>query len=307
MKEDAHSLAGWYPDPWDEELLRYWDGERWTDHVSRPASLPPPTGFPAPNGQNAVPASVSSDGLAAFTTPAMPAGPLSDGASAADSPKWYFAPLISDERAYTLVSRQRERRLINRETVEGVYQTWLVLHVLRYDYTTPVGRRGVLQHQSASVYVNAITGEPFYARTAGPAPERVTGVLPHLPVVCTAASITDDTLALWSRYCRVKEPGERQRTAEDLQARGVPMQLAKTLHVTAGASVLRPVYIGLLALGRGRRTVVVDGLTGDVKAELTRALTASHAWTSSQLHAGKARRIVRIRETAGAQPWGPPG
>jgi Protein of unknown function (DUF2510) len=308
MKEDAHSPAGWYPDPWDEAFLRYWDGDRWTDHVSRPVTLPPPTGFPPPNGQPAALASAagSIDGVAPLTTPAMPSG-WPDGASAASTPRWYFAPLLSDERAYTLVSRQRERRLINRESVEGVYQTWLVLHVLRYDYTTPVGRRGVLQHQSASVYVNAITGEPFYARTAGPAPERVTGPLPHLPVVCTAAAITADTQTLWSRYCRFMEPGERQRTAEDLQARGVPMQLAKTLHVTAGASVLRPVFIGLLALGRGRRAVVIDGLTGDIKAELTRALTASDAWTSSQLTGGKARKIIRVRETAEAQPWGPPG
>jgi Protein of unknown function (DUF2510) len=28
------SPAGWYPDPTDEEaMLRWWDGERWGDHV----------------------------------------------------------------------------------------------------------------------------------------------------------------------------------------------------------------------------------------------------------------------------------
>jgi hypothetical protein len=232
---------------------------------------------------------------------------VSDASLNGETPTWYFSPMISDDRAYTLVSRQRERRLVNRETVEGVYQTWLVLHVLRYDYTTPVGRRGVLQHHSASVYVNSVTGEPFYARTAGPPPESVIAPLDHLPVLCTAAAVTRDTQTLWTRYCHLVQPAERERTAEELAARGVPMQLAKTLHVTAGASVLRPIFIGMLALGRGRRAVVVDGLTGDIKAELTRALTASHAWTLAQLSGGKARKVVRVsNEPAAAASWDPP-
>ena len=298
MKEDEHSPAGWYPDPWDETSQRYWDGERWTDYVSEPASLPPPTGFPPPNGLPV--AQVEGNGTAAASTPSMPFDHAHDVSANGDGPTWYFSPMISDDRAFTLVSRQRERRLVNRESVEGVYQTWLVLHVLRYDYTTPVGRRGVLQHHSASVYVNAVTGEPFYARTAGPAPERVTAPLDHLPVLCTAAAVTTDTQALWTRYCHLVQPSEQQRTAEELAARGVPMQLAKTLHVTAGASVLRPVFIGMLALGRGRHAVVVDGLTGDIKAELTRALTASHAWTQVQLSGGKARKIVRVRDEPAA-------
>jgi hypothetical protein len=300
MKEDAHSPAGWYPDPWDETSQRYWDGERWTDYVTEPTSLPPPTGFPPPNGQPI--AQVDGNGIGA-AAPHLDHEASTNGQSGL----WYFSPMISDDRAFTLVSRQRERRLVNRETVEGVYQTWLVLHVLRYDYTTPVGRKGVLQHQSASVYVNAVTGEPFYARTTGPAPERATAPVDHLPVLCTASAITQDTQALWARYCQMVQPSERERTAAELAARGVPMQWAKTLHVTAGASVLRPVFIGLLALGRGHRAVVVDGLTGDLKAELTRALTASHAWTEAQLLNGRARKLVRVRsEPAAATAWEPP-
>ncbi|NBU94785.1 MAG: DUF2510 domain-containing protein [Actinobacteria bacterium] len=27
--------AGWYPDPSSRFELRYWDGTRWTEHVSR--------------------------------------------------------------------------------------------------------------------------------------------------------------------------------------------------------------------------------------------------------------------------------
>ena len=30
------SGGAWYPDPWGHAPLRWWDGERWTDHVSGP-------------------------------------------------------------------------------------------------------------------------------------------------------------------------------------------------------------------------------------------------------------------------------
>ena len=33
--------AGWHPDPDDPQLLRWWNGSRWTDHTSI-ANLPPP-------------------------------------------------------------------------------------------------------------------------------------------------------------------------------------------------------------------------------------------------------------------------
>lgn len=35
-------MAGWFPDPDDQSVVRYWDGERWTDFVARPEEAKPP-------------------------------------------------------------------------------------------------------------------------------------------------------------------------------------------------------------------------------------------------------------------------
>ena len=40
--------AGWYPDPQNASMKRYWDGSAWTEQVQLASSVPPP---PPPNGQ----------------------------------------------------------------------------------------------------------------------------------------------------------------------------------------------------------------------------------------------------------------
>ena len=40
--------AGWYPDPAGVAQQRYWDGIRWTEHVSAANAEPPPFQYPAP-------------------------------------------------------------------------------------------------------------------------------------------------------------------------------------------------------------------------------------------------------------------
>lgn len=57
--------AGWFPDPYDATMLRWWDGARWTEHVSVPAAPVPPPVIAAPVQPGPPPAVPSAAGAAA--------------------------------------------------------------------------------------------------------------------------------------------------------------------------------------------------------------------------------------------------
>ena len=40
------AVPGWYPDPWNNGSLRWWDGAAWTEHVSAAWAPPAPTARP---------------------------------------------------------------------------------------------------------------------------------------------------------------------------------------------------------------------------------------------------------------------
>lgn len=56
----ASPPEGWYPDPQNAELQRYWDGNAWTDQTQEPIDQTPPT-MPAPTISTAEPSKVATD------------------------------------------------------------------------------------------------------------------------------------------------------------------------------------------------------------------------------------------------------
>ncbi len=42
MSGDNQTPAGWYPDPWKSQRVRYWDGGKWTGHFRHASPSAPP-------------------------------------------------------------------------------------------------------------------------------------------------------------------------------------------------------------------------------------------------------------------------
>lgn len=93
---------GWYPDPWEPQAQRYWDGAAWTPHVVPPIA-PPVVPPPPPVAASAQPGTPGGDQTTTWpvTPVAIPARPVdpannattwSTGASGTPTASWSTGP-----------------------------------------------------------------------------------------------------------------------------------------------------------------------------------------------------------------------
>lgn len=77
--------AGWYPDPQNQNVQRYWDGAAWTEHVH-----PPPGGQPGPQSPGGQAGPQSPGYQAGPQAPGYqgPAGPMVAGTADANARQW---------------------------------------------------------------------------------------------------------------------------------------------------------------------------------------------------------------------------
>ncbi|WP_203581620.1 Ltp family lipoprotein [Microbacterium hibisci] len=81
---------GWYPDPGDVAVRRYWDGAGWTEHTAVPTG-----GAASEEGQVRVGAAPAGDGGAAVATSPAGAGAVATGKRGLPSLKWWQWTLIA--------------------------------------------------------------------------------------------------------------------------------------------------------------------------------------------------------------------
>lgn len=127
MSESTQPRAGWYLDPQQPELQRYWDGTQWTDRTALAPGVTPPTveATPqVPQAQQAAPPSTAADAgtaglgsspsLEQAPAPAQPPAPAP--AQVAPAPT---APIASDQPA--AAEPEKSPRRIGRGTIVFIF------------------------------------------------------------------------------------------------------------------------------------------------------------------------------------------
>jgi hypothetical protein len=221
-----------------------------------------------------------------------PPEPPPEPPTALPQPKLALPLSCSDAAATSMISGQRTG-IISREAVDWVVQSWILLYLVRLDYTHAVGQRQQVRQSAVSIHLSSLTGLlfPFQAAPEVIASARpTTGAMPLFPRV-SAEQCIKDTVDLWNRYCQLTQPAARVRYQGELRARGIPVGIARSVRLIKEAEVLLPIFIGQLSHSTGARLVLVDGCAARVLPDESVAMTSRLGHVVASLTATGARRI----------------
>lgn len=89
----------------------------------------------------------------------------------------------------------------------------------------------------------------------------------------------------------MRQPAARTRYQQSLKARGVPVELAKSIHVRVVDELALPVYVASLATQSTARLLMIDGRTGREMPNHSVECTKNFHETCRKLSAVRARNI----------------
>lgn len=198
----------------------------------------------------------------------------------------------SDETATAMIANQRTG-FVSKESLDWIVQSWILLYLVRLDYTHEVGRKRQVRQTAISIYFSSLTGRlfPFQAPpqvidSAGPAP----GAMPLAHRV-SAVDCVKGTIELWNRYTQLTQPAARVRYEGQLRARGIPVGVARSIRMETEAEVLLPIFVGQLSHSTGARLVLVDGCAGRMLPDESVDLTRRLVQVAADLSSAGARRL----------------
>lgn len=223
------------------------------------------------------------------------------GPAAVARPTMALPISCSDDAVTAMIVNQRTGRLSNKESVDWIVQSWILLYLVRLDYTQEVGRRRQIRQAAVSIYFSSLTGRlfPFQAPPAViDSAYSAQGATPITPRMSASACVKE-TVELWNRYIELRQPAARTRYEGQLRARGIPVGIAKRIGLTTETEVLLPIFVGQLSHRTGGRLVIVDGCAGRILPDESVEMTGRLSQVAAELSSAGARRLDPSQGSSG--------
>jgi hypothetical protein len=207
-----------------------------------------------------------------------------------------FPIRCSDVRAVDLINAQRTGRFSNKESVHWIAQTWMVLYQITVIYSHIVGRRRQVRQSSQSTLFTSIGGHTFVLHMPSGTPGSVivdSSVRAIEPLI-SASEIIGETTRMWNHYIGLRQPAVKARYEQALDARGIPIGVARSIRLHTETELLLPIFVAQLSHPTGNRLAVIDGHLGVFHPQVSAELTQRLEFITEQLNSTGARRIEAL-------------